>query len=217
MIQSRLNISSKDYYSCEITAKIPVQVTLLTINGLEGFGIIESLNNDENDIIRYISELAKSDNIKEIEITYKLKNEYWTRAVHQLSYSGIHETILTCGSMSIFPITIKNGIQTHNILTPTPELFSALLKNLRQQFSSVKLLSVYSKPDQRIKSILTQKQAESFVLAYESGYYNIPRNSSIEDLSKKAGIKRVAMGERLRRAEKRIFDYFISSNSQTLH
>jgi len=45
MIQSIVKIASKNYYSCELTARIPVKVTLLTINGVEGFAIIESLNN----------------------------------------------------------------------------------------------------------------------------------------------------------------------------
>lgn len=40
MIQTNLQISSKDYYLCELTKKIPVQVTIVAVQLPEGLIIV---------------------------------------------------------------------------------------------------------------------------------------------------------------------------------
>jgi predicted DNA binding protein len=57
--------------------------------------------------------------------------------------------------------------------------------------------------------ILTHKQKEALTLAFASGYYSIPRSITLETLASKIGIKRVAMQERLRRAELRILSHYL--------
>jgi predicted DNA binding protein len=208
LIHSLIEVSAENYYSCELTAKIPIRVQIMTINGIVGLGILEGR---EEDLKKYISGLKKSNNIKEVLVTYKSEKEYWTRTVHDLPHPSIHDTILESGSMSLLPIIIEKGVQTHQILSPTPDAFDTVLKKLKQRFEVVKLKSVYSTPFLRDK-LLTQKQFDAFKLAFDEGYYEIPRNKTIEDMAKNLGIKRVAMQERLRRAEKRIFNFFMDFN-----
>ena len=43
MIISKLQISSENYYSCEITRKIPVRVSIVAIQLPEGYGYIEPM------------------------------------------------------------------------------------------------------------------------------------------------------------------------------
>ena len=54
----------------------------------------------------------------------------------------------------------------------------------------------------------TKKQAEAFRLVFDSGYYSIPRQSHLSELGEKLGIKRVALQERLRRAELQIMSAY---------
>lgn len=56
------------------------------------------------------------------------------------------------------------------------------------------------------RSRLTNEQHEALVTAFEAGYYNIPRDTTTEQLSTKLGISHQALSERLRRANKTLVE-----------
>ncbi len=208
VVESLIRISSADYYSCVLTKRIPVRVSLVAINGDVGFGILESIMNDEQHLIDYVDSLRESSSIQDVEITYSSDNEYWTRVVHKMSGHSIHDTILESGSMSIMPIIIESGYQLHRVLSPSKSELRDLLHLLRERFTHIELRRVHSAPAGLSRVNLTEKQKEAFVLAFEKGYYEIPRATTVEELSFKLGIKRVAMQERLRRAELKIMKVY---------
>ena len=51
---------------------------------------------------------------------------------------------------------------------------------------------------------LSFKEKEAFDLAMKRGYFNIPRNTNLEELALELGIKKSAMNERLRKAQLKI-------------
>lgn len=211
MIRTSLQISSKDYYSCVLTKRIPVRVTIVTIQLPEGYGYVEPLAGGELTIQTYTNALKASKSVLEFEITYRSQDVYWTRIVHKLDFPSIYETVLESGNMSLLPITIVSGIQYHIVLSPSRDALKTLLKTLKTRFTTVKILSLHSEPLKPKTTLLTQKQLEAFKLAFDQGYYQIPRRIKIEDLAKKLNVKRVAVQERLRRAEIRIFTEYIKS------
>ena len=211
MIQAILRIASENYYSCELTRKIPVRVLLIAINGPEGYGIIESLDGTEKPLKQYANFMRKSSDILEFDVTHRSNDQYWTRAVHHIEGNSIHETVLDSGCMTRLPIVISAGWQTHTILAPSQEDFSNLYRNLRNRFSSIQLVHLHRYPRGPNSSLLTHKQEQAFSIAYKAGYYNIPRFCEIKDLSEKLGVKRVAIQERLRRAERKIMDQFANT------
>lgn len=208
MIQATVLISSEAYYSCEVTRSIPVRVSLVTINGPVGFGIIESLDGTEKPLKQYVRKMKRSKNIVSIETTYKSQEAYWTRAKHEMGGESIYETVLKYGCMTRLPIIIEGGVQYHVILAPSRKIFSELLKILRSRFEVVRIRRLRSTAISTAQSTLTPKQVDALKLAIHSGYYDIPRKSHLESLAKELGIKRVAMQERLRRAERAILTEF---------
>jgi predicted DNA binding protein len=208
MIQVSVQISSEGYYSCDLTKSIPVRVTIVTINGPIGFGIIESLDGTEKPLKQYIRKMKRSKNVLSIKTTFKSKVAYWTRALHEVGGQSIYETVLQSGCMTRLPIIIESGTQNHVILAPSRKVFSNLLRILRARFDVVKIRRLRSTATSTSQSILTSKQAEAMKHAIQSGYYEMPRRSRLRDLAKDLGIKRVAMQERLRRAEKSIMTEF---------
>jgi len=207
-ITCKIEISSEHYYSCELTAKIPVRVSIMTINGDVGFGIVEPLQHEEKSIQEYIHELDKSANTASVSVTYRTPHAYWTRVVHKLDGPSIYQTILQSGCMTYLPIVVERGIQTHTVLAPSNDVLSKMLHMLRERFSYVRIKRVRSTPTTIFGPKLTPKQSKAFNLAWNSGYYKIPRRCTIEELGEKLGIKRVAMQERLRRAEQRILSAY---------
>ena len=91
MITTKLQISEPDYYSCQLTERFPIKVTLIAINGNTGFGINESLDSNEDTLQSYISELQKNPSVINVDITYKSSFLCWTRLVHKLEKPSIYE------------------------------------------------------------------------------------------------------------------------------
>ncbi|MBD3408091.1 MAG: hypothetical protein GF411_18365 [Candidatus Lokiarchaeota archaeon] len=207
IVQSTIGISSTDYYSCELTSRIPVKVSILTINGNTGFGIVESEKGEEP-LIQYVEELSESPSIVNVEVSHKSEQMYWTKVVHHLNEESIYERILSSGCMSRLPILIEKGIQYHVIFAPSQNTLRKLIHTLRDRYDSVKIHRRFRVPKYPFYSSLTEKQKEAFALAYFSGYYEMPRKAKISDLARKIGIKRVAMQERLRRVEKQAMTMF---------
>ncbi len=211
MITTKLLISEPGYYSCALTKIYPIKVTLITINGNTGFGINESLDSSEDTLQNYISELKRNPSVISVDITYKSSFVYWTRLVHKLEKPSIYETILQNNSMSLLPIIIENGIQSHTVLSANKNDLKVLLSKLKKQFSVVSIKELSTAPLNLNQNILTSKQTSALTLAYNSGYYNIPRRKTAIELSDQIGISRVSLQERLRRAEKRVIKHYLQN------
>ncbi|MGY5859160.1 MAG: helix-turn-helix domain-containing protein [Candidatus Thorarchaeota archaeon] len=213
MIEVVLKISSENYYSCELTRSIPVRVSLITINGPEGFGIIESLDGTEKPLKKYVRFMKKSSSIKEFEVTHKSDQQYWTRAVHTITGKSIHDTVLENGCMTRLPIIITKGSQFHTIYAPAQKAFTQMFNSLKKRFTTVNIERVRRYPSGMTSPLLTRKQSDAIAIAVSRGYYEIPRETEIETIAKDLGIKRVAMQERLRRAERAIIKEYVHMNN----
>ena len=213
MIEAVLHIASENYYSCELTKKIPVRISLVAINGPEGFGIIESLDETEKPLKKYMKFMKQSPSVQEVEITHQSELQYWTRAIHTIEGESIHDTVLENGCMNRLPIIISRGVQVHTILAPSQRKFTQMYENLKKKFTTVKVARLRRYSIGSIDHILTVKQIEAIGLAYSNGYYEIPRKCEIKQIAEIAGIKRVAMQERLRRAERAIMQEFVQENN----
>ena len=212
VIQAKVLISAEDYYTCDITRTIPVRVSITTINGPVGFGIIEALAGGEESLKQYVSAMRASPSVVEIEITYQSPTVYWTRVVIQPDTPSIYETVLESSCMTRLPVIIQRGVQEHIVLAPSREAFRDLLNSLKARFSQVQLRHVRSFASGLPKHNLTVRQMDATSMAVSSGYYDIPRRITVTEMSERLGIRRVAMQERLRRAERTIMTDFVEDS-----
>ncbi|AFZ71926.1 helix-turn-helix domain-containing protein [Natronobacterium gregoryi] len=63
--------------------------------------------------------------------------------------------------------------------------------------------------DDRFEFGLTQSQTEALVAAYRHGYYDEPRESSVEELADLLGVSRTAVSGRLRRGSAELIEEFL--------
>ena len=212
MIKSKIAISTEKYYSCEVSKKLPIRISVITVNGPEGLGFVEALDKKKETLDEFVRLMKNSDQIIDITITHKSHSRYWNKVIHKLDFPSINASIIESGSMTILPITIENGIQYHNILSPTTDNFRKLLSFLKERFTDVNIRALSSKPTETLQGFLTDKQYKTLMLAHKRGYYKIPRKCTLEEIAEELGIKRVACQERIRRAEQKIIDYYVKDS-----
>jgi len=60
-----------------------------------------------------------------------------------------------------------------------------------------------------LSNSLTEKQISSLNIAYEKGYYDIPRKNTLDDLAEETGVNKSTFSEHIRRAENKFVEHFI--------
>lgn len=68
--------------------------------------------------------------------------------------------------------------------------------------------------DDEVMSVLTDSQRRSIELAVDRGYYQVPREVSLQELAREMDITHQALSERLRRAEKRLAEEKLTSPAE---
>lgn len=112
------------------------------------------------------------------------------------------------------PMIIARDRQVISALGEQKELkkFIELLKPNADRISNMSFKrAAYQKKD--ILSVLTQKQKETIIVAYDHGYYDYPKKISSEELSKKVNISKGTMMEHLRKAEGRLLREILTGHS----
>lgn len=87
------------------------------------------------------------------------------------------------------------------ILAPNKVVMNKFISRMRAEGYGVKKISSC---DVELESVLTDKQEEYVYLAYQAGYYDVPRRISLEDLAKLADCSKSTLSVSLRDAERRL-------------
>lgn len=114
------------------------------------------------------------------------------------------------------PIVHKDGKEDWYFGAWEKEIITEMLSVFKKHFN-VEVLSIKRKEftDIFIPQIMpkmTDKQKESLRLAIKKGYYNFPKKTDLEKLSKLMGISRVTFQEHLRKAESKILPGIFGDN-----
>jgi hypothetical protein len=89
-------------------------------------------------------------------------------------------------------------------------LLAVTFENAKMNYSITKLCSIEKSSDSPLDR-LTVQQMRVLRLAYAEGYYNIPRTVSTERLARLLKMDKGTVGDHLRRAEKNIMEFLMTS------
>lgn len=98
---------------------------------------------------------------------------------------------------------------------PDHETFSAFRERCDAVGVDVNLYTIYnqSQSTDDVRYNLTEPQQDALVTAYESGYFDIPRETSLADLAQQLGVSSQATSERLRRGTERLVRHSLVEQS----
>ena len=127
--------------------------------------------------------------------------------------------------LELQPVRYFAGREIRNILI-TPDAVGLILDEIQKEIPEIKVKVLKVAPLKKIDGLyplylhfplndlkqgLTFKQQKALTLAFNSGYYELPRKIYLKNLAKEMNIHRRTFEEHLRKAEKKIMTYLIPS------
>lgn len=95
----------------------------------------------------------------------------------------------------------KDGAIVWRLMTRDREELRALFTRLKKVKCRAELMKITSLDDLKV---LTDRQEEITMMAFERGYFDTPRRVKLKDLSKATGVSQATLSEILRKGQKRI-------------
>ena len=102
-----------------------------------------------------------------------------------------------------YPVEIRAGMVTLDEVAPARRVRD-LWKRLQEEHPNVELLSVRSRDNHSVASLLTEHQIRVFEHALMAGYWDTPRRITLTEMAGKMGVAKSTMHETLRLVESRL-------------
>ncbi len=142
--------------------------------------------------------------VTDIRLVDSVEDEYLMRAEWVQGYDGL----LT--ALSETDLTVLSGVGTvdgwrFEVRGETQDAIAAFRTHYQENNISVRIATVHTLlPIQGDSYELTETQREALVLAYERGYFDTPRESSLEEIADELSITQQSLSSRLRRGHRRL-------------
>ncbi|WP_336345572.1 helix-turn-helix domain-containing protein [Halalkalicoccus ordinarius] len=142
--------------------------------------------------------------VTDIRLIDSVENEYLMRAKWDREYVGI------LSALEETHIAVLSGIGTNDgwhfeVRSETREEIGEFRTYCQEHDISIDITAVHALlPVQGEGYELTDTQREALVLAYERGYFDSPREASLEDVAEELGITQQSLSSRLRRGHRRL-------------
>ncbi|MFD1562411.1 helix-turn-helix domain-containing protein [Haloarchaeobius amylolyticus] len=118
--------------------------------------------------------------------------------------------VLTDAHATVLDAAVENTQWQFRVLFPDREALSRTYEFATEQGLPVKILRIHRLEERRHGRYgLTDAQYESLVAALEAGYYEIPRERDMDELSDELDISHQALSERLRRAHRTLVEELV--------
>lgn len=152
------------------------------------------------------------DGVTNIRLVDNIGDEYLMRAEWERDYFGVLSALAKAN------VVVLSGIGTINewrfeVRGETQESIAEFREICLDNDVQIGITAVHAMlPIQGEGYELTDTQREALVLAYERGYFNTPREASLEEIADELGITQQSLSSRLRRGQRRLIGATLSSS-----
>lgn len=171
-------------------------------------GLIELQTQTENPI-PVISEIDGQDNVIDLELLWKYEDE----ALLQIETTNpqLLIPVWRAGVPLKTPFTISNGTASWEISTSRPKL-SQLGQQLDSLGITYDIRSVREFHEGQADELMTDRQQEILLAAFEAGYYDTPRQATQTEVAGSVNVTKATCSDILHRAEGKIIGWFIKKH-----
>lgn len=150
--------------------------------------------------------------VKEIQLVDSVEDEYLLRVEWAVDYDDVL-TILAETAVPLIEATGTNQQWTFEVRGDDRSDVADFQRRCRELNIPITLTKLHALTpvETTTKGILTDTQQEALMLAYERGYFESPREVTLEALGEELGITQQAVGSRLRGGIKNILGSTLSA------
>ena len=142
--------------------------------------------------------------VTNIRVVDSIENEYLMRAEWEQAYFGILSALAKAN------VVVLSGIGTKEqwrfeVRGESQEAIASFREYCQENEIPITITAVHAMiPVHGDGYQLTETQREALVLAYEQGYFDTPRERSLEEIAEELGITQQSLSARLRRGHRRL-------------
>lgn len=193
-----------------------------TFRNREYLGIIALETNDLEASLEIIREHPMTESVEVVERYSPEPGERMAATLFvraQLTEFTPLQTLLYEGYLPIGPTTLENGRECFDLLLSDRDELSKAVE-LLEEFGAVGIERIsrdFSRqvlPSaagwQELLSSFPPRQREVLNVAFERGYYEIPRETTLEEVADEIGITKTTASNHLRKAERRVIGFLVT-------
>jgi len=205
MIRARFRMAlSEDIWVAAVSTSFP-NATLRLLTGVPMGDRALELGEVRADTPERVANAIRSHpDISEYEALYA--DDRRTIAHYEAVEQSLYEFLWASSLPPEFPIIVENGTMEFD-LTATQEQFDAFGAALDARGHEYDLLSVVHTDEE--STLLTERQQECLTVAQRLGYFEVPRECTLEELADALGVDKSSVSETIRRATARIVEQFL--------
>ena len=150
--------------------------------------------------------------VTNIRVVDSVEDEYLMRAEWEQEYFGILSALAKANVVVISGIGMKDEWR-FEVRGESQEAIAEFRDYCQQNDIPISITAVHAMlPIQGEGYELTETQREALILAYERGYFDTPREASLEEVADELGITQQSLSSRLRRGHRRLIGATLSSS-----
>jgi len=150
--------------------------------------------------------------VSNIRLIDNIEDEYLMRAEWEQEYFGILSALAEASIVVLSGIGTKDAWR-FEVRGESQEAIAEFREYCQENEIPIEITAVHAMlPIQGEGYELTETQREALVLAYQRGYFNTPREASLEEIADELGITQQSLSSRLRRGHRRLIGATLSSS-----
>ncbi|AGB17229.1 putative DNA binding protein [Halovivax ruber XH-70] len=151
--------------------------------------------------------------VSNIRLVDSVEAEYLMRAEWEQEYFGVLSALAKANVVLLTGIGTKDEWR-FEVRGEGQEAIAAFRDDCQNNDIPIEITAVHAMlPIQGEGYELTETQREALVLAYERGYFDTPREASLEEIAAELGITQQSLSSRLRRGHRRLIGATLVSSS----
>ncbi|MBI1969487.1 helix-turn-helix domain-containing protein [Candidatus Woesearchaeota archaeon] len=201
------SFSTKNYPSLSMTELGAVHIVKKDQKGVLIDCFWRMTADTPEEVTQYLEYVKTLPHIKKLKIYFQRGNEAYA-FIQFLSRTSSYDSVLKTNAVPIGPIVQEKELEIHTVATEKPKQTAKLLSEL-EALGEVKVFKIADFSEENVLENLTLKQQNALIQALHNNYYTWPRKTTLNELSKKLGVKRRTFQEHLRLAEAKVIPFAI--------
>lgn len=150
--------------------------------------------------------------VTNIRLVDSVEDEYLMRAEWKPEYFGVLSALAKANVVVLGGVGTKEGWR-FEVRGESQETIADFREYCQENDIPIQITAVHAMlPIQGEGYELTEAQREALVMAYKRGYFDTPRETSLEEIADELGITQQSLSSRLRRGHRRLIGATLSSS-----